>query len=53
MAQQQIVWTVLPHGRVNEGPNAGRLRVSVVVSPRLTPQAADEQTLAAFPELLD
>ncbi len=53
MAQQQIVWTVLPHGRVNDGPNAGRLRVSVVVSPRLTPQAADEQTLAAFPELLD
>ena len=48
MATQKIVWTVLPHGRVETGPMAGRLRVSVVVSPRLTPQAAGEQTLEAF-----
>ena len=53
MANQQIVWTVLPHGRVEEGEGAGRLRVSIVASPRLTPQAADEQILEAFPEWRD
>ena len=52
MAQQRIVWTVLPHGRVETGPAAGRLRVSIVVSPRLTPQASTEQRLGAFPEWL-
>ena len=31
----------------------GRWRVSIVVSPRLTPEAADEQQLASFPEWLD
>jgi len=50
MAQQKIVWTVLPHGRVTEGRVAGRLRVSVVASARLTPQATTEQVLSAFPE---
>ncbi len=30
MAQQRIVWTVLPHGRVEEGDFKGRLRVSIV-----------------------
>ncbi|MGH9141931.1 MAG: hypothetical protein ACRD2I_12430, partial [Vicinamibacterales bacterium] len=50
MAQQRIIWTVLPHGRFEDGDYAGRLRVSIVASPRLTPQAADEQTLKAFPE---
>jgi hypothetical protein len=50
MAQQRIVWTVLPHGRVEDGDFAGRLRVSIVASPRLTPQAAGEQKLGAFPE---
>ncbi|WP_299848344.1 hypothetical protein [uncultured Roseovarius sp.] len=48
MAQQLIVWTVLPFGRVREGDHKGKWRVSVVVSPRLTPEAADEQSLAAF-----
>lgn len=50
MATQRIVWTVLPHGRVEDGPLAGRLRVSIVASPRLTPNAAGEQVLKAFPE---
>lgn len=50
MAQQRIVWTVLPHGRVEDGPMAGRLRVSVVAAPRLTPQAKKEQVLKAFAE---
>ncbi|MFN7000883.1 MAG: hypothetical protein ACK4ST_12780, partial [Elioraea tepidiphila] len=49
MAKQRIVWTALPFGRTKDG----RLRVSVVVSPRLTPEAASEQALAAFPDFLD
>jgi hypothetical protein len=53
MAKQTILWTVLPFGRVEEGPMQGRRRVSIVVSPRLMPQAADEQVLKAFPEFLD
>lgn len=48
MAKQAIIWTVLPWGRVE-----GRWRVSVVVSPRLTPEAANQQVLSAFPEWLD
>lgn len=48
MAQQRILWTVLPFGRAADG--SGRLRVSIVASPRLTPQAANEQVLGAFPE---
>ena len=53
MAKQTILWTVVPYGKVPDGPHAGRWRVSIVVSPRLTPQAADEQILKAFPEFLD
>lgn len=53
MAQQTIIWTVLPNGRVKDGPYAGRLCVSIVASPRLTPQAADEALLKAFPDWLD
>ncbi|MEO3413802.1 hypothetical protein AAFO92_03985 [Roseovarius sp. CAU 1744] len=53
MAQQLIVWTALPYGRVREGEHKGKWRISVVVSPRLTPEAANEQTLAAFGEWLD
>jgi len=47
MAKQKIVWTAVPYGRVSEGPLQGRLRVSVVVSPRLTPVTAAEQKLGA------
>lgn len=48
MARQTVIWTVLPNGR-EPGPGArDRLRVSIVVSPRLTPEAPDEQRLAAF-----
>ncbi len=53
MAKQTILWTVLPNGRMEEGPFAGQLRVSIVASPRLTPQAPDEQVLKAFPEWLN
>lgn len=52
MARQTIVWTVLPNGRATEGPLRGRLQVSIVASPRLLPQAADEARLAAFEEWL-
>ncbi len=47
MAKQSILWTVLPFGRVADGPQAGSLRLSIVVSPRLTPQNAAEQKLGA------
>jgi len=61
MAKQSILWTALPFGRVSEGPQAGSLRLSIVVSPRLTPQSAAEQKLGAagfadfhnWPETLD
>ena len=48
MAKQTIVWTAIPNGRVPAGPDAGRLRISIVASPRLTPQAVNEQQLRAF-----
>lgn len=53
MAQQKIVWTVLPYGRVTGGELAGRLRCSIVVSPRLTPASPAENVLSAFPQFLD
>ncbi|HBO79268.1 MAG TPA: hypothetical protein DD502_14070, partial [Cupriavidus sp.] len=52
MATQTILWTVLPAGRVTEGALKGRLKVSVVASPRLTPERANERELRAFPEWL-
>jgi hypothetical protein len=48
MTQQTQLWTALPNGRVEDGADAGRLRISIVVSPRLTPQAPKEQVLKAF-----
>ncbi|NYT63794.1 hypothetical protein H0A66_15860 [Alcaligenaceae bacterium] len=53
MAMQTIVWTVLPNGRVTQGSQAGQLRVSIVVSPRLTPQSSNEQVLQAFDDWRD
>lgn len=54
MAKQTILWTVLPAGWASpDADYGGEALVSVVVSPRLTPQAAAEQVLAAFPEFLD
>lgn len=47
MAKQTILWTALPHGYVQDGPHAGALRLSIVVSPRLTPTTAAEQKLGA------
>jgi len=49
MAKQKIIWTVLPKGFHRNG----ELVVSLVPSFRLTPEAADEQMLKAFPDLLD
>lgn len=54
MAQQKIIWTVLPHGReIGDNEHRGKWRVSIVVSPRLTPEAVAEQQLASFPEWLN
>ncbi|RAP40150.1 hypothetical protein BYZ73_16555 [Rhodovulum viride] len=54
MAEQFLVWTVLPYGRVADGgEHDGKWRVSLVVSPRLTPQAPDEQVLKAYEPWLD
>jgi hypothetical protein len=53
MTSQKIIWTVLPFGRETEGPNKGRWRVSICVSPRLTPRTKKEQRLAGFAEWLD
>ena len=50
MAHSQILWTLLPFGRApRDGPGEGRWRVSAVVSPRLTPEADDEQVLKGLP----
>jgi len=54
MAKTQILWTILPHGMTGApGETGTRRRVSVVVSPRLTPEAAKEQLLGKFPEFLE
>jgi len=53
MATQNILWTVLPHGRVRDGDHKGAYRVSIVVSPRLTPQGDNEQMLGVFPDFVD
>lgn len=52
MARQTVIWTVLPNGREARPGARDRLRVSIVVSPRLTPEAPDEQRLAAFKDWL-
>ncbi len=49
MAKQTLLWTVLPNG---VDPDSGRLRVSVLVSPRLMP-AGDPQRLDTFPDFSD
>ena len=43
MAKSQILWTILPYGMQDN-----YRRVSVVVSPRLTPESEKEETLKAF-----
>jgi len=54
MATQKIVWTALPFGFAGKpGTRAGKRRVSIVVSPRLTPGTSHEQVLEAFKEWLD
>jgi hypothetical protein len=50
MAKSDVIWTLLPAGRVR---GRRRLKLSVLVSPRLTPEAADEQRLEAFRPFLD
>lgn len=47
MAKASVMWTVLPAGRVDG--KADWLSISVLVAPRLTPEAPGEQRLEAFP----
>jgi hypothetical protein len=49
MSTQNIMWTALPNGLTQDGTS---LRLSVLVSPRLTANAAIG-TLAEFPDFLD
>ncbi|MGB5560264.1 MAG: hypothetical protein WBN04_19900 [Paracoccaceae bacterium] len=54
MAKHTLLWTLTPFGRVPKGEDhEGLLRISAILSPRLTPEAADEQRLKAFPPFLD
>ena len=54
MATSKIVWTVLPFGfSAKPGTRAAKRRVSVVVSPRLTPGAPNEQVLGKFADFLN
>jgi hypothetical protein len=49
MAKQALLWTALPNGYSDDGKS---LRVSVLLSPRLDPQA-DPQQLSSFPDFVD
>ena len=53
MATSQLVWTILPYGATGApGERGTRRRVSVAVSPRLTPESVDEPILGKFPASL-
>lgn len=49
MARQTLLWTALPNGYSDDGKS---LRVSVLLSPRLDPEA-DPQELGSFPDFID
>ncbi len=49
MSTRDIMWTALPNGLA---PESGRLKLSVLVSPRLTANAANGR-LGEFPDFLD
>ena len=50
MSIRTIMWTALPNGLT---PTGNRLRLSVLVSPRLVTDNGVDGTLAQFPEFLD
>lgn len=47
---EQMIWTALPNGLVGSGGDR-RLRLSVMVSPRLTTSDGGDGVLSAFPDL--
>jgi len=49
MITQRAVWTLLPNGRLPDG----RVRASVLVSPRLQLSAGEAPELSSFPDWLD
>ena len=53
MARSQILWTILPYGVIDSGAYKNKRRVSVVVSPRLTPESPEEETLMSFEEFVN
>jgi hypothetical protein len=52
MPQQQIIWTVLPNGRKQNGATE-KLMLSVVASPRLRLDDGGTGVLQSFPDFLD
>src|SRR5215831_12554235 len=50
MSVQQIMWTALPNGL---NANGDHLKISVLVSPRLTTNSGASGTLDEFPNFLD
>ena len=52
MPEQLIIWTTLPNGRRPDATGE-RLKLSVLVSPRLQPQAGDAPRLQSFTDFLD
>ena len=50
MARQSFMWTTLPNGYT---PDGSALRVSVMLSPRLDPQAQPEVLASFFPDWAD
>src|SRR5260370_4179024 len=50
MSIQNIMWTALPNGL---DPAGDRLKLSVLVSPRLITNSAASGTLAEFPDFID
>src|SRR4051812_30030100 len=51
MATQTVIWTALPNGIVDDAAGR-RLRLSVLVSPRLRLAAAEGEALAQFPDFV-
>ena len=52
MAKSQILWTILPYGMI-ESDNQQYQRVSVVASPRLTPEGTNEGKLGSFDDFIN
>lgn len=52
MSQQQVIWTALPNGRMSLATGE-KLKLSVVVSPRLRLDGGATGVLGSFPDFVD